>query len=364
MSGGERVHRLAYAAAHVVMRDGYADVPHSAGSPGSSDEVAEWIDWDRTFALRERLGRLGFGVAEAMDTAQRFQLGWASAERLIRGTGALRLARGFCAGAGVDHLADASDPDELVAGVAHQARVIQQHGGIPVILPMVPLAARGASEDDYVDVYGRIFERSDGPLFVHWLGAMFLPALEGYFPGRSFERVMELAPDKVRGAKLSLLDRALEVRLRRALLARDQLLLTGDDFHFARLILGGDGEGDTAPQPERWTELGGDRIALGDFSHALLGILDGIAEPASRALADLAAGDDAAYLARMEPCERLSRHLFGAPTEHYKAGLAHLAWRAGLQPNPLLVNHAQRSRDAEHYRRAEELAREAGALPS
>ncbi len=56
------------------------------------------------------------------------------------------------------------------------------------------------------------------------------------------------------------------------------------------------------------------------------------------------------------------RHLFEPPTRHYKAGLAHLAWRGGLQSNPMLVNHEQRARDAEHHARAEDLARAAGML--
>ena len=128
--------RLAYAAAHVVLRDGYADVPHSLAAPGGPDEIAEWIDWDTTRALRVRLGALGFGVAEAMDTAQRFSLGWASAARLIRETGALGLARGCCAGAGTDHLDVVRGPEDLVAGVAHQCGFIAEHGGVPVLLPM------------------------------------------------------------------------------------------------------------------------------------------------------------------------------------------------------------------------------------
>ena len=53
--------RVAYAAAHVV-----AD-PHAAINPWQQTA----IDWDATMAYRQYLWRLGFGVAEAMDTAQR-----------------------------------------------------------------------------------------------------------------------------------------------------------------------------------------------------------------------------------------------------------------------------------------------------
>ena len=58
---------------------------------------------------------------------------------------------------------------------------------------------------------------------------------------------------------------------------------------------------------DRWLEFDGRRVALGDFSHALLGVLDGIAAPASQALSCLACGDAEGYVARMEPCEALSR---------------------------------------------------------
>jgi len=344
--------RLVYAAAHVCMRAEYAAVPHRHDVPVSGEEIEPLLDWEATLALRKRLDRLGFGVAEAMDTAQRFHVGWPVAAKLIECTGALKLRRGFCAGAGVDHLPAVEDEAQLVEGVAYQARYIQEHGGIPVLLPMLRLAQEGYDEDGYVRVYRAILERVEGPVFVHWLGAMFLPALEGYFPGRSFERVMELDPQKVRGAKLSLLDDAQERRLRVQLLERDQLLLTGDDFHFGGLMAGG--------PVLRTTQLAGREVALGDFSHGLLGIFDAVAEPAGIALQLLARGDEAGYRALMEPCEALGQHLFQAPTQHYKAGLAFLAWLGGWQPNPMLAVHEERARDAAHYVEAARLASAAG----
>ena len=69
--------RIAYAAAHVV-----AD-PMAEADPW----VDSVVDWDRTLAFREHLWSLGFGVAEAMDTAQRgMGLGWSDALELIRRT--------------------------------------------------------------------------------------------------------------------------------------------------------------------------------------------------------------------------------------------------------------------------------------
>jgi len=72
---GSPWNRTAYAAVHVV-----------------SDPLAEcdpWldssVDWDRTLAFREHLWSLGFGVAEAMDTAQRgMGLDWPTSLELIQ----------------------------------------------------------------------------------------------------------------------------------------------------------------------------------------------------------------------------------------------------------------------------------------
>lgn len=348
--------RLCYAAAHVVLRPEYAALGHTLARPGGHDEIAEYLDWPATMRLRQALDRCGMGIAEAMDTAQRFAIGWPAARRLIAECGALGLANGFCAGAGTDQLAKVRGKADLVDAVVEQCAYIRAHGGVPVLLPMPWLTANGASPDDYVDVYGAIVRQVQGPVFVHWLGAMFLPALAGYFPGDSFARIMALDPAVVRGCKISLLDAELEVAIRRELLPRDQIVLTGDDFHFGAML-----RGDGRP-PTRTTRIGTREVALGDFSHALLGILDAIARPTQLALADLQRGDLAAFDRRMAACEALGVHVFGAPTQHYKAGLAFLAWLNGLQDNFLLVNREDLARDRAHYRRCAELARAAGAI--
>lgn len=351
------IHRLAYAATHVVMHDAYRDSGHRLDAPGSSAEIAAAIDWEATMRLRRDLGALGFGIAEAMDTAQRFLIGWDSAARLIRDCGRLGIPRGFVAGAGTDHEPNAAAHEhDLVAAVCWQIEFIQENGGIPVILPMPSLSLGGATADDYVRVYGEIIQRSQGPLLLHWLGAMFLPALDGYFPGDSFDRVMALDPDKVRGCKLSLLDADHERRVRREIAPRGQIVLTGDDFHFGDLI-GGTGD------PTGTTRLGDLEVATGDFSHALLGVLDGIAAPASLALTALETGDRATYDGLMAPCERYGQHVFGAPTQHYKVGLAFTSWLAGRQDNWMLVNREDLARDREHLLGVADLAVECGAVP-
>lgn len=356
--------RLCIAAPRIVLAESYRLVEHSLERPGAPAEIAEHVDWQATFAQRRRLDELGFAVAEAMDTAQRFAIGWPAAERLIRGTGELRLAHGFVAGASADHLSPGSPLDEIVTGTAWQARLIQEAGGVPVILPIAALARRRAHEQDYLDVYRALVERLPGPLLVHWLGPQFLSELAGYFPGRSFERVMALDREKLAGAKLSLLDERLELRLRRELASHGQILFTGDDLHFAHLLLGGDPDAppDAPPPSQGSRDFLGRPVALGDFSHALLGVLDGVAAPARAALQRLEQGEVAGYLARMLPLEELGRWMFCEPTRGYRAGLAFLAWVDGRQSNLMLANHEERLRDAEHHRRLFELARAAGAL--
>src|SRR3954470_23521750 len=69
------LNRVAYAAAHVVA-DPFAD---------NDPWLDAGIDWERTIAFRSYLWDLGFGVAEAMDTAQRgMGLDWGDAQELVR----------------------------------------------------------------------------------------------------------------------------------------------------------------------------------------------------------------------------------------------------------------------------------------
>ncbi|MFK7739774.1 MAG: DUF993 family protein [Planctomycetota bacterium] len=350
--------RLCFGALHVVMRPEYRESGHSLATPGNALEIEESLDWPATMALRRDMDGLGIGIAEAMDTAQRFFIGWPAARRLIAETGALKLASGFCAGAGTDQLNAIRGQTDLVDAVVEQCAYITSHGGIPVILPMPWLCAQDADEQQYVAVYEAIIRQVRGPIFLHWLGPMFLSSLEGYFPGRSFERIMAIDPSVVRGCKLSLLDRGFEERTRRALLPYEQIVLTGDDFHFGQLMLGAEG----SETPTRTTRIGDRTVALGDFSHALLGIFDAIAAPTRDALEVLKQGDRAGFTERMERCEELGRFVFQEPTQHYKAGLAFLAWLNGLQENFLLVNREDEARDHAHYLRCAELARAAGCV--
>src|SRR5258706_11196176 len=91
--------RVAFAAAHVVA-DPRADI---------DPWLTAAIDWDTTLAFRRHLWSLGFGVAEAMDTAQRgMGLDWPTSLELIRRS--VNEAKSIpgavvFSGAGTDHLA-------------------------------------------------------------------------------------------------------------------------------------------------------------------------------------------------------------------------------------------------------------------
>src|ERR1700732_4757826 len=95
--------RVASAAAHVVVDPLAESDPH----------LGAVIDWDATLMFRHYLWDLGFGVAEAMDTAQRgMGLDWPDALELIRRALAAAKDRPgalIACGAGTDHLAPGPD---------------------------------------------------------------------------------------------------------------------------------------------------------------------------------------------------------------------------------------------------------------
>jgi hypothetical protein len=348
--------RRCYAASHIALLPGYAEVSHSLDSPGKPEDFVEWIDWDHCASYRRRLDDFGFGIAEAMDTAQRFELGWAGAKKLMEATSKLKLANGFIGAASADHADSISSKADLSRAIAEQIQFIQSVDGIPIVLPQPWLTKIGANEEDYARVYCDAIDACDGPILLHWLSEEFHPGMRGYFPGESLRTILNHDPKKVRGMKVSMLDRELEETLRASIAPNDQVILTGDDYNFVPLIEGHSQESRALPS------LGGRPLPGGEFSHALLGILNAIAVPASLALRHLSQGSVAAYRQIMEPCEALSREIFKAPVSHYKAGVAFLAWLNGHQPNAMLVNHEEAARSTDDYVRIAELASAAGAI--
>jgi len=339
---GARFSRIAYAAAHVV-----AD-PLGMTDPWSRPVV----DWDRTMAFRHHLWGLGFRIAEAMDTSQRgMGFDWASARELIRRSIAeSRTVAGadLASGAGTDHLAPASARtlDEVIAAYEEQFAFIEGQGGKAIMMASRALAAVAKGPDDYAAVYGRILSQASGKVILHWLGDMFDPALKGYWGSDDFETaldtvvaIIERHAGKVEGIKISLLDAGKEVALRNRL-PDGVVMFTGDDFNYPELIAGD-----------------GNR-----HSHALLGIFDAIAPAANAALAKLAAGDRAGYDALMAPTVPLSRKIFEAPTEYYKAGIVFMAWLNGHQGHFSMVGGMQSARGIRHYADVFRLADQAGLL--
>jgi hypothetical protein len=334
--------RVAYAATHVVA-DPLADIDPWLDAA---------IDWDRTIAFRHYLWDLGFGVAEAMDTAQRgMGLDWPGARELIRR--ALEAAKSrpgvlIGCGVGTDHL-EANDRltiDEVIRAYEEQIEAIEAMDGKLIVMASRALARVASGPDDYAKVYGRILSQVKQPVILHWLGEMFDPALEGYWGAADHMAAMETCLGivsehavKVDGLKISLLSKEKEIAMRRRL-PQGVRMYTGDDFNYAELIAG-DEEG---------------------YSDALLGIFDAIAPAASAGLARLAAGDRQGFHGILEPTVPLSRHIFKAPTRFYKTGVVFLAWLNGLQDHFIMVGGQESARSLLHLTELFRLADQARVL--
>ncbi len=334
--------RIAYAAAHVVS-DPTRDVNPSSATA---------IDWDATMAFRHHLWSLGFKIAEAMDTAQRgMGVDWAGAQELIRRSLAeSRTVDGadLACGAGTDQLApgDAKSLQDVIDAYETQIGFVEAEGGRAVMMASRALARIARTPDDYRTVYGEILRQTRNKIVLHWLGDMFDPQLAGYWGSHTFEEALETVlaiidnkRDKVEGIKISLLDNQKEVELRKRL-PEGVLCFTGDDFNYAELIEG-DGQ---------------------QFSHALLGIFDAVAPSASKALALLAKGETEAFRDVIEPTVPLSRKIFEAPTQYYKAGVVFLAWLNGHQSHFTMPGGMQSARGIIHYAEIFRLADQANVL--
>lgn len=334
--------RVAYSAAHVVA-DPLADVDPSSGCA---------IDWDATIAYRRVLWNLGFGVAEAMDTAQRgMGLDWNTSLELIRRSiEASRDCKGalLASGAGTDHLAAdaAKNLDDVIHAYEEQVAAIEALGGRIILMASRALARMARSPDDYHKVYDRILGQVRQPVIIHWLGEMFDPVLAGYWGHADHYQAMEVAIEviarnsaKVDGVKVSLLDKDKEIAMRRRL-PKQVRMYTGDDFNYAELIEG-DAEG---------------------YSDALLGIFDAIAPAASAALAALAKNDRKSFHEILAPTVPLSRHIFRAPTRYYKTGVVCMSWLNGHQDHFVMVGGQQSARSILHLAELFRLADAAGLL--
>jgi hypothetical protein len=334
--------RVVYAAAHVV-----AD-PLGMARPWS--EAA--VDWEATLAFRRHLYGLGFRVAEAMDTSQRgMGLDWAGARELIsRSTAEARGIDGaaLACGAGTDQLdpAAARGLDDVIRAYEEQMAHVEACGGRVILMASRALCRVARGPEDYLAVYDHLIGRAKEPVILHWLGAMFDPALAGYWGSTDVETAMGTVlalirnrADRIEGIKISLLEASHEITMRRLLPAR-VMMFTGDDFNYAELMAGD----------------------ATHHSHGLLGIFAAIAPAAAAALQRLGAGDVAGYHAVLAPTVPLSRCIFEAPTPFYKAGIVFLAWLNGFQPHFRMLGGMESARGALHYAQVLRLADRAGLL--
>ncbi len=338
VEAGREWNRVAIAAAHVVAEP-LADI---------DPWLETALDWDRTLAFREHLWSLGLGVAEAMDTAQRgMGLNWETSLELIQRSTASARAGGhqIVSGAGTDHLTPGAGTtiDDVIAAYEMQCEAVEAAGSRVVVMASRALAKVANGPEDYRKVYSRVLNGLNQPAIIHWLGEMFDPALEGYWGSIDHMTAMETCLDvisdnaaKVDGVKISLLSAEKEIAMRRRL-PEGVRMYSGDDFNYPDLIAGDD---------------------VG-YSDALLGIFDPIAGAASRALSQLAAGDEAGYDETFAPTVPLSRHIFKAPTRFYKTGVVFLAYLNGHQDHFTMVGGQESARSTLHLAEMIRLANDA-----
>jgi hypothetical protein len=332
--------RVVYAAAHVVPKAWAENVP---GAPAD-------LDWDATLAFRHHLWSWGLGVADAMDTAQRnMGLDWAATAELIRRSSAEAQSVGgqLVVGVNTDHVTDeVISLDEVIAAYLLQLDVAAEAGADVVLMASRHLARAATGPADYERVYREVLARAGAPVVLHWLGDAFDASLAGYWGSAGFEgaastvlRIIEDNLAKVRGIKMSLLNADHEVSVRSRLPA-GATLFTGDDFNYVSLI-----EGDKT-----------------SHSDALLGAFAAVGPLASVAIRALDQGDVALYRRLLQPTETLARHIFAAPTQYYKTGVAFLAWLNGHQPSFAMVGGLQSARSLPHLSEIVRLANNSGAL--
>lgn len=336
--------RTAFAAAHVVS-DPLAERAPWQGSPA--------VDWENTLKFRHWLWDQGLGLAEAMDTAQRgMGVDWKTAKELIQRTmkdaKAHPMKPRVACGAGTDQkpLSELKTEDDILSAYREQMEAIEDAGGQIILMASRAFPAIKATPETYARVYAKLLAEASNPVILHWLGDMFDPALKGYWGGDDIPSASNAVLDiinankaKVDGIKISLLDQAHEEAFR-ARLPEGVRLYTGDDFNYADLIAG-DGS---------------------RHSHALLGAFAAIAPAACQALEALAEGDMDTYHALFAPTVPLSREIFKAPTQYYKAGIAFLAWLNDAQSHFIMPAGFQSSREIAHYAEVFRLADRAGIL--
>ncbi len=347
--------REVYAAAHVIAGDDYHYVEDQ---PITKSDV----NWKDSLDYRKYLWDLGFGIAEAMDTAQRgSEVDWDIASELLDRT--LKAAKGdrnrrVIGGVGADLVEnpETCTLNEIINSYVKQAEFIHQRGGAAIIFPNEILPDRYPRPEHYVSLINGIVNEVEGPIYLHWLGKQFNPRMELYWGHSDLwqaanEVVLPLMgrhSQKIKGIKLSTLDQGFEEWLRKKIRKNGQVILTGDDLNFSALIAGKS----RYEAVGEWSPVDGISYPLGDYSHALLGIFDGIAPLAARALQYLATGNRGEYLKLMMAGQALSRRVFSVDrpelTRFYKVGLVFLSYINGHQGHFKLLGGLEKRMESQH----------------
>ena len=332
--------RVAYAASHVIPK------PWADNTPGQPAE----IDWDATLAFRHHVWSWGLGVADAMDTAQRnMGLDAAATRELIsRSASEARSVNGqLVVGVNTDHVADENiSIDAVIDAYKEQLHFTEDAGAGVVLMASRHLARAATRADDYRRVYREVLAAASTPVTLHWLGKAFDPSLSTYFGSADFDtssgtvvEIIDESADRIRGIKMSLLDAASEVSVRRRL-PGTVTMFTGDDFNYVDLIAG--------------DEVG--------YSDALLGAFAAVPPNASAAIQALDTGDVDGYRSILGPTEALSQHIFSVPTFYYKTGVAFLSWLNGHQKAFSMIGGLHSARSLPLLSEIVRLANAAGAL--
>ena len=192
------------------------------------------------------------GVAEAMDTAQRFELGWDRRARPPapdrRARPRERLRRRRVERSSREH----RERRRPRRGDPRTGRV-RGRSGRPSHHP--PPAVDAGQRDGRGGLRAPLHRIADGApteILIHWLGEAFHPGMRGYFPGEQRRqdprpRPREDPRDQAVAARRGV--RAVDARARIG--PRGQVILTGDDYNFARLMEGESQESRAAPAPRR-----------------------------------------------------------------------------------------------------------------
>jgi hypothetical protein len=278
-----------------------------------------------------------------MDTAQRgMGLQWADARQLALRTlaDAQSVAGRVVVGIGTDQLSDSTPTlAQIRDAYLEQIATVESAGGDVVMMASRHLACVADGPDAYATVYDEVLSAVTRPVVLHWLGSAFDPALIGYWgfeePKNAIDTVLQVIvdhPGAVRGIKLSLLDAGLETAMRDRIPAHARVF-TGDDYNYIDMIAAG--------------------------SDALLGAFAAVAPFVSAAMARLDTGDERGFREILGPTEHLSRLLFAAPTQYYKAGVAWLAYLNGKQDHFRMIGGLESGRSLLHLA---DLVRAANAI--